>query len=170
MTKAPPNAEGFEALWSYVLAMYQDPEVRRDCLILQDEGGHCVSLLLWAAYEALRGRDVPAQAEAAVALAQMWEAALRPLRQARDQLKQSGEGAQMILTTQVRQQIMSSELAGERAMLTGLAALSGARVDPADEATLLGVFQHLAPMMGADKHHPKLRALSKRLVALFAMH
>jgi uncharacterized protein (TIGR02444 family) len=115
------------SLWDWASAAYAAPGTKALCLELQDRHGQCVSLLLWAAWAAQSGR-VPTRSavrEAAI-LAAAWDTGvIGPLRQARRALG-ALPGPDESERRRLRDQVLSGELAAERALLAALGTLSPA--------------------------------------------
>ena len=109
-------------VWEWANAAYARPGVETLCLELQDQHGHCVSYLLWAAWAACEGRALDeASLSEAVSLARDWEAkAIRPLRLARRALKAPRPGIDAQGQSALREQIKRQELMAERLLLDAL--------------------------------------------------
>ena len=109
-------------VWEWANAAYARPRVEALCLELQDQHGHCVSYLLWAAWAACEGRALDeASLSEAVSLARDWEAkAIRPLRLARRALKAPRPGIDAEGQAVLREQIKAQELIAERLLLDAL--------------------------------------------------
>ncbi len=153
------------SLWDWTVAAYAAPGVPEACLHLQDAHEQNVPLLLWAAWTAQTGRALDEDTvEAACDAARAWEgSAVEPLRQIRRALKGPIPDMDDAARLAVREQIKAVELAAERALLSGLEALSpppSARPLPTLDALVATarVWTRIIP-------RPALKDLAERLPA-----
>ena len=116
------------SLADYAFERYARPGVKDLMLILQDDHGQSVCLLLWAAWAQTAD---PAVTRAAAELARSWEAGVTgPLRQARRALAAQPTAAAQT----VKAMVQESELAAETLLLDVLGALPPAPSAPMAEA------------------------------------
>ena len=125
-------AETETRFWDWALKAYAAPGVQEACLTLQDNAGHNVPLLLWAAWTAASGRPLDEDAiEGACDCARAWdEAAVTPLRTLRRTLKGVNPDIDNAAREALRDQVKAVELAAERHMMAGLEALAPAPTTP----------------------------------------
>jgi uncharacterized protein (TIGR02444 family) len=142
--------------WAFALEVYARPEVERACLALQDDHGQCVGLLLWRLWASREGLEVEALAGRAAELARRAEReVLGPLRVVRRRLK--GE-------PQLREAVFTAELAAERWLIEGLAALGQERArapEVRDEALALGALNRMVEAWGASAPADLLAKLAR---------
>ena len=120
--EAPPSEA---SLWSFACAVYAQPNVAEACLALQDRQQADVNLLLFAAWMATeRGVMLtPAVVVRAHELVRQWrQEVVRPLRQARSQLKLPQALVSDAEREALRQDAKTLELRAEKLQLTGLQA------------------------------------------------
>ncbi|MGE0716193.1 MAG: TIGR02444 family protein [Alphaproteobacteria bacterium] len=112
-----------ETLWDFACRVYGAPGVAAACLVLQDEAGVDVPLLLWCAWAAARGAapDRAAITAAAAAVAPWRDATVRPLRMIRRAMK-ADLGADHAAAAALRERVKASELEAERLQLLMLEA------------------------------------------------
>lgn len=121
-----PSVNTTNSLWDFSLKIYALPGVAEQCLVLQDEFGVDVNLLLWSLWLGVRGQLLsPELLSAAEAAVLDWsQLAVQPLRRLRRQLK-AHFGVEDSAREAVRQAIKAAELAAEnyqQQLLQGLAA------------------------------------------------
>ena len=110
------------SLWSWCLEAYAEPGVAEACLVLQDEHGQNVPLLLWSVWA--EGPS-PQALEAAVKTARIWQAeVLDPVRQVRRGLKSETLPVPAAAREALREDIKSAELHAERVLLEAFEALA----------------------------------------------
>ena len=110
------------SLWSWCLEAYAQPGVAEACLVLQDEHGQNVPLLLWAVWAEGPSADA---LEAAVTTARIWQAeVLDPVRQVRRGLKSEVLPVPAAAREALREDIKSAELHAERVLLEAFEALA----------------------------------------------
>ena len=115
--------------WNYSLGLYAQPQVRDACLVLQDEHGLDVNLVLFCIWSGLAGPGQLEDAELnqAIARAARWQTdVVEPLRHIRRALKQDPLGATEELVHYFRPRAQALELDGEHVeqlMLAGLVPL-----------------------------------------------
>jgi uncharacterized protein (TIGR02444 family) len=155
-----------EALWPYALEVYGRPGVEPLMLELQDAHGNCAPYLLWALWMDAAGRPVDAAVLAAgAALARAWgEAAIRPLRELRRELKRPAQAPVMAARERLRGGVQALELDAERMLLQMLEDASPPRGDSEARAAPDAALQRAAAAWGA----PPPAALLDRLAALAA--
>lgn len=113
--------DSFPSLWDYAVELYSQPEVRENCLRLQDEHAWNVNLLLacvW--YGQYFGTMTDSQCRTIHSSASHWnERVVSPLRQLRRWLKTHIEDADNIRpdAESLRESVKKLELAGERQLL-----------------------------------------------------
>lgn len=105
-------------LWRFALRLWRHPRIEKACLQLQDEHQVPVAVLLTALWlSQTRCRPDPALGRALLADAEQFEKDyLRPLRAVR---RRAAEHAEMAA---FKEQVLSTELAGERLLLEHLGA------------------------------------------------
>ncbi len=117
----PPQDEGF---WRFSLALYARSGVAEALLSLQDRCGCNVNIVLFALWiGATRGRRLDADAlrHAESAIAAIDEAAIKPLRRLRRELKSTAADPDIAA---VRRRIANLELVAERRAQSRLAAVA----------------------------------------------
>jgi len=104
-TRTPPHT-----LAAFSSSLYTGNEVPAACLLLQDELGLDVNLVLWCLYAGARGTTLtPDMITTADAACAPWRAnVVRPLREVRRWLKTAGPDAQAL-----RQQVLAQEIDSE---------------------------------------------------------
>jgi len=143
------------SLWDWAAAAYARPGVAPACLVLQDEHGQNVPLLLAALWAAREGRAL--DLKSAVWLTRDWETAVvSPLRAARRALKLPAPAFDDPSREALRSRVKSVELDAERLLLEALEGLSvfgaGERLDP--ETALSAAASHYADCAGLDAPPP----------------
>ena len=116
-------ADAAEDFWRFSLALYAAPGVAPACLVLQDEAGRDVNLLLYCGWVGASGRgrlDAAAIAAAEARLAPWRQGVVEPLRAARRALK-GVAGAEALYAA-----VKAVELDAERQAQRLLAALAPA--------------------------------------------
>jgi uncharacterized protein (TIGR02444 family) len=123
------------SLWERAIRAYEQAEVKRLCLELQDDHGQSVSYLLWALWVGEQGRPVEADLAARAAeLAHDWElGVLKPLRAVRRRLKSAVAGISDSAREASRERLKAEEIAAERLLLDALEAMTPAAGRQADE-------------------------------------
>lgn len=138
-------------LWDWALAAYARPGVAPACLVLQDDHGQNVPLLLAAGWACAEGRAL--DAKDAAGLARTWEAAVvLPLRAARRALKSPAPAIDDPSREALRTRVKAVELESERLLLEALERLSvfgaGDRLDA--ETAIGAAASHYADLAGVD--------------------
>lgn len=112
-----------EGLWNFSLRVYRAPAVGDWCLLLQEQHGADVNLLLWCAWVGSLGILLGAQDIAAAEAATFpWrEAVVRPLRSVRKVLKGDLGIISAEMGVALRTRIKAVELEAERLQQTALA-------------------------------------------------
>ncbi len=111
------------ALWRFVLPFYGGAGVSPACLVLQDQLGVDVNLLLLAAYAAVERNIVLDHDDLAAAdeLARDWRTdVVQPLRRIRNRMKSGPSPAPSAATEPLRNKIKAAELDGEQIALATL--------------------------------------------------
>jgi uncharacterized protein (TIGR02444 family) len=101
--------------WAFALALYGKPGVAESCLLLQDQFGVDVNVLLIALYCAAKGAGVPSQPWLRAAddsIADLRAKVIMPLRQARRDIKGLVEASEQ--TESIRKRVKGLELEGEQ--------------------------------------------------------
>ena len=113
-------------LWDWAVAAYGGDGVRESLLGLQDANGQNSCYLLWAAWAAVEGRPLGLdELEAGVDTARAWDdAAVKPLRAIRRQLKKPIPDMDDGARETVRSRIKAVELEAEHALLDELEILA----------------------------------------------
>ncbi len=145
--------------WDFAVEIYGRPGVKAAALALQDQGGQCVSLLLWRAWATREGRAVDADA-LAEALKTAWAVetqVLRPSRRLRRALDADALPLAAAARSQAQTAYLAAELAAERGLIEALEALTPATSGPAE--AVLPALRATAAAWGG-------RAALKRLVRL----
>lgn len=147
-------------LWDYAVGLYGRPGVAAACLALQDRRGADVNLLLLACWLAAAGRrpDASRLARARAEAADWQEAIVRPLRNARLNLKRAiaeeADGAIRAPLEAARARLAGMELDAERAELLLLERACGggpSHAGDARPATLAGaLLRHFAAFGPGD--------------------
>lgn len=114
--------------WTFSLSLYRTPGVPAACIVLQDECGVDVNVLLFALWLANQGRlvgtDDVAEADSAIAL---WRnEAVRPLRAVRRLLREPPAGMESAAAAALRDKVKAVELEAERLQQEALFALKPA--------------------------------------------
>lgn len=108
-------------LWEWAVAAYQSDEVPGICLGLQDKHGQCISYLLWGIW----GAPDQQALEQGAKIARDWDArVLRPLREARNNLRDAQPPYDDRAREELREEIMSAELLAERVLMETLEKLA----------------------------------------------
>jgi len=111
------------ALWRFVLPFYGSAGVSPACLVLQDQIGVDVNILLVAAYAAAERGVVLDRADIAAAdgLVRGWRSEIvEPLRRVRNRMKTGPTPAPSAATEPLRNKIKAAELDGEQIALAVL--------------------------------------------------
>lgn len=139
------------AFWSYSLELYRVPAVADACLVLQEDWGADVNLLLYCCWLGQAGRALDRRSlRKAIAAVSRWQAeVIKPLRQARRALKNPPDGLPLEWTGQLRKHIGALELDLEyleQRLLTDVAqALPPAnRSQPPGKVTVASLNRYLA--------------------------
>jgi uncharacterized protein (TIGR02444 family) len=148
--------------WDFAVSRYSRPEVEAACLVLQDEHGQCVPLLLWRLWAAAEGRPVGDAALAgAAALSRDWtQAAVAPLRGLRWRLKTAFPPVPDDARLSLRGKVQEAELTAERLLIEALAAMTA----PPDGGVHDG-FRALRDLVGAWRIRAPDSALRRLLEA-----
>lgn len=153
-----------DPLWTFACDLYGRPGVAQACLVLQDEAGADVPVLLYLIWCARTGRPVDAAevARAQVRTASWRREVIEPLRAVRRALRSDLLPGQP--TRAYREQVKAVELEAER---LALAALSEAAPEPAQA---LGSGDTALTLYAAHLERPwpeaPVRALRAALAAL----
>ncbi len=117
--------------WDWAVDIYGREGVAEACLALQDAYGHCVPLLLWAAWRAHEGRGIDeAEAAKAARIARVWAGeVVAPLRQVRRRLKSALEEGDEAVRLPLREKIKGLELEAERALMRRLSDMNYEKTD-----------------------------------------
>src|ERR1700689_2436291 len=75
------------AFWDFAVSLYDRPGVAPACLVLQDELGLDVNLILFCIWLADSGQDLGPMRDRALDISRHWQAVIAPLRQSRRALK-----------------------------------------------------------------------------------
>jgi len=121
MTDAPLDLDN--ALWRFVLPFYGSAGVSPACLVLQDQIGVDVNILLVAAYAAAERGIVLDETDlaAADALVRGWRTEIvEPLRRVRNRMKSGPSPAPSPSTEPLRSKIKAAEIDGEQIALAAL--------------------------------------------------
>lgn len=115
------------AFWTWALAAYERPGVQESCLLLQDQWGQNIPLLLWAAWAQATGRRLDAEAlEAGSDAARAWEeTVIGPLRRVRQTLTAPIADMDDHRRLSTREAVKAVELQAERRLMETLAELAG---------------------------------------------
>jgi uncharacterized protein (TIGR02444 family) len=113
--------------WDFACDIYSRDGVKAATLELQDQGGQCVSLLLWRLWAAVEGRAVDAaRLNQAISVARTVENdILRPSRRLRGGLTATTSPIDGTAQAQARDLYLKAELAAERGLIERLEALAG---------------------------------------------
>lgn len=116
--------------WDFSLAFYADPEVQAACLVLQDQAGCDVNLVLYALYRARGGDtlDMDSLAALEAGVRPVREIAVAPLRAIRRHMKAEGLAADPDGFERLRNEVKTVELHAEKLMQSLLA-----QADPVTE-------------------------------------
>ena len=114
--------------WDFSVRAYNQPGVADACLVLQDQHGLDVNLLLYCCWiGASRGAIPESDLTAALEFSAIWSAnVVRPLRQVRSWMKTTGCQSQRIPRTdcmELRTDVKATELAAEHLQQLGLESL-----------------------------------------------
>ncbi|ESQ74982.1 TIGR02444 family protein [Asticcacaulis sp. AC402] len=157
-----------EPFWDWAVAVYGRGSVAEACLRLQDEGGHNVPLLLWAAWAGVHGVRIGDDlASQAAAIARVWsDEVIVPLRKVRRRMKAALHDGDDRDRMTVRNLVKATELEAEKALMAQLTELvvPGALLPPGDQATAIS--EALRPVAGAwspDRDDKALVQLSQAL-------
>ncbi len=145
------------SLWSWCLEAYAKPGVAEACLVLQDEHGQNVPLLLWSVWA--EGPS-PAALDEAVRTARTWQAeVLEPIRAVRRGLKSEALPVPTASREALRADIKAAELHAERVLLEAFEVLAhGQNGHPALEALTAA-----AAAWGSPPPPARLAALAQAL-------
>jgi len=104
------------AFWRFSLHIYSGTDVPEACLLLQDEHGIDVNVMLYLLFLARCGRLIaPADIDLIEAMVGQWrERVVRPLREVRRHLKTPHAAFDAELTNALRSQVKRIELESER--------------------------------------------------------
>lgn len=110
------NRTAKDGVWEFALALYGSQGVSEACLLLQDESGVDVPMLLFALWLAAHSVALPeAEMQRIEQLVKAWrEEVVRPLRAIRRRLKEGPHPAPSEGTNALRNSIKAAELASER--------------------------------------------------------
>jgi len=128
-----------EGLWAFALRLYGAPGVSDACLVLQDESGVDVPVLLFSAWLASSSVALtPSELARIDGLVKAWrDEVIKPLRAVRRRLKTGPHPAPGPQTEDLRNGVKAVELASEKIALALLeaegAALAGAAPGPAGD-------------------------------------
>jgi uncharacterized protein (TIGR02444 family) len=128
-----------EGLWAFALRLYGAPGVSDACLVLQDESGVDVPVLLFSAWLASSSVAMTQSELARIdGLVKAWrDEVIKPLRAVRRRLKSGPHPAPGPQTEDLRNAVKAVELASEKIALALLeaegAALAGAAPGPAGD-------------------------------------
>ena len=127
--------------WTFSLALYRTPGVPAACIVLQDECGVDVNVLLFALWLAKEGRTVRSDdlAEADLAISVWRNEAVRPFRAVRRFLREPHAAMESVAAAALRDKVKAVELESERLQQEALFGLKpaanwGEACDPADAA------------------------------------
>ncbi len=132
-------SSGNEGLWAFALRLYGAPGVSDACLVLQDESGVDVPVLLFSAWLASSSVAMTQSELARIdGLVKAWrDEVIKPLRAVRRRLKTGPHPAPGPQTEDLRNGVKAVELASEKIALALLeaegAALAGAAPGPAGD-------------------------------------
>jgi uncharacterized protein (TIGR02444 family) len=132
-------SSGNEGLWAFALRLYGAPGVSDACLVLQDESGVDVPVLLFSAWLASSSVAMTQSELARIdGLVKAWrDEVIKPLRAVRRRLKTGPHPAPGPQTEDLRTGVQAVELASEKIALALLeaegAALAGAASGPAGD-------------------------------------
>ena len=160
-----------EGLWAFALRLYGAPGVSDACLVLQDESGVDVPVLLFSGWLA---KSSVALGESELAridgLVKAWrDEVIRPLRAVRRRLKTGPHPAPGPQTEELRNGVKAVELASEKVELALLeaegAALAGAASGPAGNNLSL-VVRHFRGNEPDAQARQALAVIERALAAL----
>lgn len=114
--------------WTFSLSLYRTPGVPAACIVLQDECGVDVNVLLFALWLASQGRAVRADdlAQADSAISAWRDEAVRPLRAVRRFLREPPVAVESVAAGALRDKVKAVELEAERLQQEALFALKPA--------------------------------------------
>lgn len=145
-------------LWDFALAFYARPGMADHLLLLQDEAGMDVCVLLWRLWLDHLGLEPTHQAERGLAEIYAWQSDYtRPLRARRRRLKPAA--AHDPALAELRQALKTAELLAERQALYRLEALACRPGSTIPAANASGVLAALAPFSPGSRPHRALVAL-----------
>jgi len=113
---APDSAASDSPFWKFSLRFYELPGVAPACLVLQDEAGADINLMLLLLFLAQSRHEVTLADLAHLdGVIRVWrEEAVKPLRTIRRQLKAGAHGIPAASTEALRNQVKRIELEAER--------------------------------------------------------
>jgi uncharacterized protein (TIGR02444 family) len=113
---SPDNAANDSAFWRFSLRFYALPGVAPACLVLQDEAGADINLLLLLLFFAQSRHAVTSEHVARLdVIVRVWrEEAVKPLRSIRRRLKAGADGISLPVSEAFRNQVKRIELQAER--------------------------------------------------------
>ena len=114
--------------WTFSLSLYRTPGVPAACIVLQDECGADVNVLLFALWLASQGRALQSDdlAQADRAIASWRNEAVRPLRAVRRFLREPPAIVESVAAGALRDKVKAVELEAERLQQEALFALKPA--------------------------------------------
>lgn len=122
-----PDADDLTRLWPFCLALYARPGIASDCIMLQDQIGVDVNLLLYACWAACFCDKPLTQEDFAplIAATERWRTeVIVPIRAARRAAKAAAESQPLAEDEQVVPQLRDVELAAEKVEIAILADLA----------------------------------------------
>lgn len=126
-SSSTPLHGGEDALWSYYLALYAEPDVASRCIRLQDRFGADVNLVLYACWAAshMHKTLAPKDFQPLITATTPWrESVTQAIRSARRALKAEAESLAAAVYQDLRQRLLDAELEAERIEVERLARLS----------------------------------------------
>jgi uncharacterized protein (TIGR02444 family) len=153
------QAEG----WSFLLAIYAEPDVASTCLRLQDEAQVDVVMLLTVAFfVARKGRAITkSEIEEMIAICRDWrEQIVLPLRGIRIRLKSGPAPAPSSASEALRSQIKAAELQSERLQFELLVQHISASTDGASSIDLEGLRKALLSVVETCSAKEAMHALN----------
>ncbi|WP_326544016.1 TIGR02444 family protein [Pseudorhodoferax sp.] len=157
-----PGTHTPDGLWAFSLAVYARPNVAPACLLLQDQLGLDVNLLLFCLYAGSRGRvlsvDECRRVDDAV---RPWrEHTVQPLRAVRRWLK-TADMASEPGTAALRRRVQAIELDAERLQQAVIEAVLPLPPGRASAAVSAGNLHNYLASAGCHADEPQLQALAR---------